>query len=295
LLSRKLYTILTLACGIVLIDYGFNFLATGLPGAREFTSQFVGANLILGGSALVFASLYFLLRPVPVGPLGAPQPAVRAPDVGVETIVEEETGPKAGFYREISYVGYFFTVLGIFSAADLVLQVFLRSTYNETRWWVEILLVVFGVLSYTIFGSIGHLGYQEESSLKARPMEVSPTTQGSTQTEANIPSPQATYPETLEIRMADFTRTASGEFEKHLAGETYDLVRVEPEMVTIWRESRLGLRSIYLAGPYELSRAMLEGQLKRGEALRIGILNLPVDSIRDLLVLQSPVASSTTG
>jgi len=165
LISRRLYEILGVACGFVLIDYGFSLVAAGFPGARELTSQFLGANFLVGGSVAVFISLYYLLRPVSVAAPTGTEPTLPRPDVGVETIVEEQTPPKSGFYRNIEYVGYFFTVLGLFSAADLVLQVFLRSTYNEGRWWVEILLVTFGVLSYTIFGSIGRLGSQEEAKL----------------------------------------------------------------------------------------------------------------------------------
>lgn len=290
MLSRRLYEILGLVCGIVLIDYGFNFVATGFPGAREFTSQFVGANLILGGSAAVFASLYYLLRPTLPVPPGATQLTTLAPDVGVETIVEEETPPKSGFYRTISYIGYFFTALGIFSAADLVLQVFLRSIYNETRWWVEILLVVFGVLSYTIFGSVGHLGYQEEASLKIAEMPSRPVSTPAAETEATAPPPPPSYPDTLDVRMADFTKSVGGEYEKHLSGEAYDLIRVDREMVTIWRENRLGMRSVYLAGPYELSRALLEEHVKNGVPLKVGILNLSVETIQELLALQNPVA-----
>ena len=293
LLSRRLYQILGFACGFVLIDYGFNFVATGLSGARELTAQFVGANLIAGGSAVVFASLYYLLRPAVAPSPGAAQPTLSQPDVGVEMIVEEETPPKSSFYRNISYVGYFFTFLGLISAADLILQVFIRSTYNETRWWVEILLVTFGVLSYTIFGSIGHLGYQEEAELTVAPTEprlVPPNpTQPATTTAKAAPS----YAESLEVRIADFVKSASGEYERHLSGEVYDAFRIEPDMITIWREDRRGMRSVYLAGPYELSRVLLEEQLKSGDALKIGSLNLSVDSMRELLALQaSPTVSS---
>ncbi len=250
------------------------------------TSQFVGANLIAGGSAVVFASLYYMLRPATVPALGAAQPPLSPPDVGVETIVEEETPPKSGFYRNISYVGYSFTFLGLISAADLVLQVFIRSTYNETRWWVEILLVTFGVLSYTIFGSIGHLGYQEEAKLTVAttgPRLVPPSP---TQAETTTPTAVPSIPESLEVRVADFVKSASGEYGRHLSGEVYDAFRIERDMITIWREDRKGMRSAYLAGPYELSRVLLEEHLKRGDALKIGSLNLSVDSMRELLALQ---------
>jgi hypothetical protein len=293
LLSRRLYEILGFVCGFILIDYGFNFVATGFPGARELTSQFVGANLIAGGSAVVFGSLYYILRPATVSAPGAAQPTLSRPDVGVEMIVEEETPPKSSFYRNISYVGYFFTFLGLISAADLVLQVFIRSTYNETRWWVEILLVTFGVLSYTIFGSIGHLGFEEEAKLTVVPAESRPVPVSLTQAETSPATAVMAYPELLEVEVANFTKSASGEYERHLSGEVYDAFRIERDMITIWREDRRGMRSVYLAGPYELSRGLLEEHLKRGEALTIGPLNLSVDSMRELLAMQeSPRVSS---
>ncbi len=93
--------------------------------------------------------------------------------------------------------------------------------------------------------------------------------------------------------MADYTKSLSGEYERHLAGEVYDVIRAEREMITVWRETRQGMRSVYLAGPYELSRALLEEHLKSGEGLKIGLLNLSVGSIQELLALQqSPIASS---
>ncbi len=169
MVTRRLFQALGLAAGFVLVDYSFNLIASGLPGARAFTSEFLAANLLVGGSALVFVSLYYLLKPItPTSPT-VPQPVSARPDVGVELIEEEATPAKPGFYKTIEYIGYFFAFLGLISAADLVMQVFLRSTYNEGRWWVEVLLVTFGVLSYTIFGSIGRLGAQEEANLKKMP------------------------------------------------------------------------------------------------------------------------------
>ena len=216
--------------------------------------------------------------------MGAPSTFTR-PDVGVETIVEEETPPKPTFYRNIEYIGYLFTVLGLFSAADLVLQVFIRSTYNEGRWWVEILLATFGVLSYTIFGSIGRLGSQEEAKLpvplaqpKLYPENVTPLV-----TVATAPSP--TLPESLEIQMGDFTKSSSGEYEHHLSAKVYDMFRMEREGVTVWREDRKGMRSVYLAGPYELSRKLLEDNVKHGVDVRVGILHLSVDSMREVVAL----------
>lgn len=287
MVSRRLYEILGLACGFVLIDYGFNFVAVGFPGARELTSQFVGGNLILGGSAAVFISLYYLLKPPSAVMPTAPQSVSSVLDVGVETVVEEESPPKSSFYRHIEYVGYFFTLLGLFSAADLVLQVFLRSTYNETRWWVEILLVTFGVLSYTIFGSIGRLGSQEEAKLtvpltqpKLVPEHVAPT-----QTKQSFLG-AASITETLEVRLAEFTKSPTGEYERHLSGDAYDMFRVERDVVTIWREDRRGMRSVYLSGPYELNRKLLEEHDKSGEDLKVGYLTLAVETVRGLLASQ---------
>jgi hypothetical protein len=206
------------------------------------------------------------------------------PDVGVEIIVEEETPPKSGFYRNIEYVGYFFTVLGLFSAADLVLQVFLRSTYNEGRWWVEVLLVTFGVLSYTIFGSIGRLGSEEEAKLAGPIAEPKPYPNNMTPpTTPDTPTPS--LPEVLEIQIGDFTRSQGGVYERHLSGQVYDLFRIEKEGVTVWREDRQEIRSIYLAGPYELSRKILEEGVKGGEELKIGSLRLSVDSMQGFLTL----------
>ena len=169
---RKLYAILGIVCGFVLIDYGFNFLAAGFPGAEQLTSQFVGLSLALGGSAVVFLALYALLStPQPSSAL-TQQPAGSTPDIGTETIVEEQTGPQYGFYKHIEYIGYFFTALGLFSGADLILQVFIHQLYNETRWWIEVLLVTFGVLSFAIFGSVGRIGAQEERELALRLQET---------------------------------------------------------------------------------------------------------------------------
>lgn len=286
MVSRRLYEIIGLACGFVLVDYGFNFVAAGFPGARALTSQFLGGNLILGGSAVVFISLYYLLKPT-APPAGPPTLPSAAPDVGVELIVEEETPPKPGFYRDITYIGYFFTILGLFSVADLILQVFIRSIYNEARWWTEILLVVFGILSYTILVSLGRLGAQEEEKLTmplTQPKLVPENVQAA---ETAMVLPASPYPESLEVHAEDFARTPSGEYEKHLSGTVYDMFRIEQNMIIVWREDRKGIRSNYLAGPYELSSKLLEDQGKRGEDLRIGALRLTIDSIRELLGLQS--------
>ncbi len=289
MVSRRLYEILGLVCGFVLIDYGFNFVAAGFPGARALTSQIVGANLIGGGSAAVFISLYYLLKPVAAAMPTGTQPSPAAPDVGVEMIVEEETPPKSGFYRTISYIGYFFTFLGLFSAADLVLQVFIRSIYNEARWWVEILLATFGVLSYTIFVSIGHLGSQEEakltSSLTTPKLAVENAARAGTNTTVT-----PVYPESLEVRVEEFTKSSSGEYERQLSSGVYDMFLIDRDVVSVWREDRGGRRSVYLAGPYELSRKLLEEHLKSGEELKIGSLSLSVDSIKELAALQGQPA-----
>jgi hypothetical protein len=212
--------------------------------------------------------------------------------VGVETIVEEETPPKSGFYRNIEYVGYFFTVLGLFSAADLVLQVFIRSTYNEGRWWVEILLATFGVLSYTILGSIGRLGSQEEAKLSV-PLAQPKLYQENVTSPVTAPTaPSRTLSESFEMKVRDFVRLSSGEYERHLSDEIYDMFRMEREGVTAWREDRKGTRSVYLAGPYELSRKLLEDNVRNGVDVGIGILHLSVDSMRELLALLASSAES---
>ena len=294
LVSRRLYEILGLACGFVLIDYGFSFIAAGFPGARALTSQFIGANLLIAGSAVVFLALFYLLKSATATPAVA-QPATGAPDVGVETVVEEQTPPKAGFYKNVEYVGYFFTFLGLFSAADLVLQVLIPPLYNEARWWVEILLVVFGVLSYTIFGSVGRLGSQEEAELAkmgAVPSQPALTLHEGT-SPAEAPKSAPSYPEVLDVRLNEFAKSASGEYEHHLAAEVYDRVHIERDLVTIWREDRQGMRSVYLAGPYELNRKLLEDYLSRGEQLRIGILSLSTDAMRELAKLQGYPAQTS--
>jgi hypothetical protein len=297
MVSRRLFQGLGLALGFVLVDYAFNLIASGLPGARAFTSQFLAANLLLGGSALVFVSLYYLLKPITPTSTTAPQPVSARPDVGVEIIEEEANPPKPGFYKTIEYLGYFFAFLGLISAADLVLQVFLRSTYNEARWWVEVLLVTFGVLSYTIFGSIGRLGAQEEASLKKIPAtpEISAEKVVSTteETEALVPStaaPTVTV-EPMELKLAEFNPTASGDYERRLTGDSFDMFRVDREVITVWREDRKGIRSNYLAGPYELTRKMLEEFASGEQELRIGHLIASADTVRALLALQGKLAA----
>jgi hypothetical protein len=293
--SGRLYEALGLLSGFILIDYGFNFIATGIHGAREFTSQFLGANFLVGGSAIVFVSLYFLLKPEPQV-AKTTQPAPVPPDVRVGLVVEEATPPKPGFYKNIEYIGYFFAFLGLISAADLVLQVFIRSTYDELRWWVEVLLVVFGVLSYTILGSIGHLGAQEEAKLMSPPtyqkFAPEPSSAQAAPTQPNQP-PTPKPVETLTLNLAEFSKSATGEYERHVSGSAYDMFRVDRDLVTVWREERKGMRSVYLAGPYELNRKLLEEQVRNGLELTIGNLTLTVDTIRTLLELEHPAAQST--
>jgi hypothetical protein len=67
---------------------------------------------------------------------------------------------------------------------------------------------------------------------------------------------------------------------------------MEREGVTAWREDRKGMRSVYLAGPYELSRKLLEDNVKNGVDMRIGILHLSVDSMKKLLALLASSAES---
>lgn len=283
MVALKLYTFIGFASGLILINYGFNIIAAGLSGTRALTSQFLGLNLLVGGSVVVFFSLYFLLRPVgAVRPTGT-QPAGSAPDVGVELIVEETPPSQYGFYKNIEYIGYFFTALGLFSAADLVLQVFIPELYNEGRWWVEVLLVTFGVLAYAIFGSIGRLGAEEEKQYSPTPEPGIPT---AVEPAAGSTAASKSYPETLEVRVDEFSKLSSGEYERHVAGAVYDMFRVEREGITIWRENRLGMRSVYLAGPYELSKKLIEDQMNRGQALKIGYLSLSVESMQSLLSLQ---------
>ncbi len=50
------------------------------------------------------------------------------------------------------------------------------------------------------------------------------------------------------------------------------MFRVDPEVITVWREDRKGIRSNYLAGPYELTRRMLEEYANGGQELSIGHL-----------------------
>jgi hypothetical protein len=283
LANRTLYGIVGVACGLILLNYGFSLLASGFPGIRVLTSQFLSANLLLGGSIVVFISVYFLLKP-PTRPSPVVQPTGAAPDVGVGLVVEETPPSQYSFYKHIEYVGYFFTALGLFSAVDLVLQVLIPALYNEARWWVEILLATFGVLSYAIFGSVGRLGAQEEKKYVA-PAQTTPPAPGVTLADKpKMPSPS--YPEMLQMLISEFSRSSSGDYERQVTPAVYDMFRIERETVTVWRENRQGMRSNYLAGPYELSRKLMEEYASRGEELRVGYLSLPVEALRELMQLQ---------
>jgi len=284
LVSHRLYEILGLAAGFILIDYGFSLTAIGFPGARQVTSQFLGVNLLVGGSVLVFIALYYFMKPNAAQAQVASS-QIGAPDVGIELVVEDTPGPQVSFYRHIEYIGYFFTLLGLFSAADLLLQVLVPPFYGEARWWIEVLLVTFGVLAYTILGSVGRIGSQEEAKLASR-SHIS-TAEHATSTNAERPATPS-YPEVLEVNLDQFSRSASGEYEHHLIGNVYDMLRIEPELITIWREERQGIRSLYVAGPYELKKEFLQEHLARGEELRIGNLSLSLDATRRLVELQSP-------
>jgi hypothetical protein len=281
LVTRKLYAVLGIVCGFILIDYGFNFLAVGFPGAEELTSQFVGGSVALGGSAVVFLALYALLS-TPTAPV-TQEPAGPAPDIPVEIIVEEQTGSQYAFYKHIEHIGYFFTALGLFSGADLILQVFIHQLYNEARWWIEVLLVTFGVLSFAIFGSLGRIGAQEEREMALRIQQTTQTHVEPVSSPVSGSSDVAQIPVMIEVRLTDFVKSPSGDFEHRLSERVYDMIRIQPDMISIWREERQEIRAVYLAGPYELTRESLEEQLKRGEELKVGIVSLPLDVIQDLL------------
>jgi len=262
-------------------------MATGFPGARQLTSQFLGVNLLVGGSVAVFISLYFLLKS-PMQVTLPVQPAGSAPDVGVVLVVEEDPPSQYGFYKNIEYVGYLFTALGLFSAVDLVLQVFIPGLYNEARWWVEVLLATFGVLSYAILGSIGRLGAQEEKTYTPTVQTVS---QAPSVALSEAAQPASTFdPQIMQVRINEFRQSGSGEYERQLAGTVYDMFRIDRDTIIVWRENRQGMRSQYLAGPYELSKKLMEEYVIRGEELRIGPLSLSVEALRDLMRLQEPAA-----
>lgn len=293
--SRKLYQILGIVCGFALIDYGFNFIAIGLPGAREMTSQFIGINLLLGGSVVLFIALFFLLRPAQTSIPGSRPESGSAPGIGIETIIEEHTPPQFRFYKNIEYIGYFMTALGLFSAADLVLQVFIYQMYNEARWWVEILLVVFAVLAYAIFGSLGRIGAKEEKALVPTQPGFAPSVASATgENEGPTAESRVQIPEAIELHLDQFSRSLSGEYEHKLTDYIYDMVSIRPEMVNVWRETRTEMRSAYLAGPYELSSEVLEEHAKLGESIRIGILSISTESIRTLLEVQRELQAQVT-
>jgi hypothetical protein len=160
------------------------------------------------------------------------------------------------------------------------------------------LLVTFGVLSFTIFGSIGRIGMQEEAGLS--PVSPAPTLTVETSPATPIRPSTAGPSEatgSITLALSEFVQTPAGEFEKHLSGEVYDMFRADPELATVWREDRRGMRSVYLAGPYELTKRVLMENLSSGQELNVGILAMSTDAIRELTELMSklkrePVAAS---
>jgi len=90
--------------------------------------------------------------------------------------------------------------------------------------------------------------------------------------------------------LSEFKVSSTGDYERHLADNVFDMIRVEAETVTIWREERQGIRSVYQSGPYELKRALMEGYAEREEDLKIGYLSLSVETVRQLLNLQQKSA-----
>ena len=237
LVWRRLYEIVGIGCGLVLLNYGFTLIATGFPGTRQLTSQFLGVNLLVGGSVAVFISLYFLLKS-PVQVTLPIQPAGSAPDVGVKLVVEEAPPSLYGFYKNIEHVGYLITALGLFSAVDLVLQVFIPRLYNEARWWVEVPLAIFGVLSYAIFGSIGRLGAQEEKTYTPTVQNVSPAPSVAPNEAAQPVS--TSDPQILQVSINEFTQSGSGEYERQLAGTVYDMFRIDRDTIIVWERTDKG-------------------------------------------------------
>jgi len=292
MIIRRICELLGFISGLVLIVYGFSFLASGLPGAHISTSQFVAFNLLIAGSIVVFTSLYFLLRPTAVSTTGTGQPVTAPPNVEIELISDaEDTSSHYGLYTNLKHIGYLFTALGVFAAADLTLQVFIRSFYNEIRWWLEILLVTFGVLSYAIFATIGRLGAQEE------PQTARPSSQTAAELVTATASPQQleTYrlDDTLRIDLAAFARGDSGELERKLVDNVYDMIRVEPRGVIIWREERRGFRTVYLSGPYEIDWERITEAIAENRELSVGLLHLSSQAMHDLLSLRGEADART--
>lgn len=289
--SRKLYQLIGVLVGFAVIDYGFDFIVDGLPGARAMTSQFIGVNMLLGGSAVVFISLFFLLSPAqPSIPSSRPESGA-VPGIGIETVVEKQTPPQYRSYKNVEYAGYFMTALALFAAADLVVQVFISQIYNEARSQVEVLLLaVSGVLAYAIFGSLGRLEAGEGRAL----VTAQPSLALSMTSVQGEIEPKARIPEVIELHLDQFSRSLSGEYEHKLTEFVYDMVRVRPEMINVWRESRTTMQSTYLAGPYELSSDLLEEHAKNSEPIRIGILSISSESIQELLGMQRELQTQVT-
>jgi len=199
---QKIYEIIGVACGLVLLNFGFELLAAGFPGTRQLTSQFLGVSLLVGGVVVTFSSLYFLLK--------LPVPALAQP-----------AGGRIGAQEEKQYV------------------------------------------------PVKQLAGPAPSSVAG----------GMTLT---VPP---AYSQILEMNIGEFSKSGSGDYERQLAGTVYDVFRIEREGVTVWRENREGMRSNYLAGPYELSMKFMGEYENRGEELKIGHLSVSVEALRDLMRL----------
>ena len=154
---------------------------------------------------------------------------------------------------------------------------------------------MFGVLAYAIFSSIGRIGAQEERALATSLSPTATVTSRQPSEKAiavSTAQPSANeLPQTLELQLTAFSMSSNGEYECRLAGDAYDMFRVQPDMITVWREDRRGMRSAYLGGPYELSRDLLEEHAKRNEEIRIGILVITVETTHALLALQQQMAA----
>lgn len=201
---QKIYEIIGVACGLVLLNFGFELLAAGFPGTRQLTSQFLGISLLVGGVVVAFSSLYFLLKsPVQVPALAQP------------------AGGPIGAQEEKQYV----PVKQLAGAAPV-----------------------------SVAGGVT--------------LTVAPA-----------------YSQILELNIGEFSKSGSSDYERQLAGNVYDMFRIGREGVTVWRENREGMRSNYLAGPYELSMKFMGEYENRGEELKIGHLSVSVEALRDLMRL----------
>src|SRR5208337_3711868 len=124
----------------------------------------------------------------------------------------------------------------------------IHQLYNETRWWIEVLLVTFGVLSFAIFGSIGRIGAQEEREMALRipqTTQTAPLEPVSSSGSSDVPQ----IPPTMEVRLADVGKAPIGDFEHRLSERVYDMIPVHPDMTSTRREDRQDIRAVDLAGP----------------------------------------------